>query len=86
MIKKLLKKYLLELLLVDTEVQDMVKAQMLSTAVQYHAGEIKELYKPAYENHPMTKWVRFNRDNFNWALENAMWIDEEYQLRFKKKT
>ena len=73
--------------LCDKHVPKMLleSAQMLSTAVQYHAGEIKELYKPAYENHPMTKWVRFNRDNFNWALENAMWIDEEYQLRFKRK-
>ena len=61
-------------------------AQMLSTALHSHTMGISTgIYKEAYPNHPMTKWVGFNRDNFNWALENAMWIDEEYKTRFKKQ-
>ena len=60
-------------------------AQMLSTAVQNYTDRIEELYKPAYSNHPMTKWVGFNRDCFSWALGNALWINNEYEYRFKKK-
>ena len=53
-------------------------AQMLSTAVQNYTDRIEELYKPAYPKHPMTKWVGFNRDCFRWALENAVFISQEY--------
>jgi hypothetical protein len=59
-------------------------AQMLSTAVQRHTGELDYLYKSAYPKHPMTIWVGDNRDNFMWALENAVWISQEYCTRFKK--
>ena len=59
-------------------------AQMLSTAVQKHKGRIEELYKPAYPNHPMTKWVGSTFSNFQWTLENAVYISDEYTKRFKK--
>ena len=58
--------------------------QMLSTAVQRHKGLVKGLYKPAYPNHPMTKWVGFNRDCFRWTLENAVFISHEYCKRFNR--
>ena len=58
--------------------------QMLSTAVQRHRGLIKGLYKPAYSNHPMTKWVGDTRANFEWAMNHAMHIEKEYEIRFKK--
>ena len=72
--------------LCDKHVPKMLleSAQMLSTAVQKYTDRIEELYKPAYPNHPMTKWVGFNRDCFRWALENAMSISQEYCKRFKK--
>jgi len=76
------------LALCDKHVPKMLleSAQMLSTALHSHTMGISTgIYKKAYPNHPMTKWVGFNRDNFNWALENAMWIDEEYKTRFKKQ-
>ena len=73
--------------LCDKHVPKMLleSCQMLSTAVQSYTGRIDELYKPAYPNHPMTKWVGFNRDCFSWALGNALWINNEYEYRFKKK-
>ena len=74
--------------LCDKHVPKMLleSAQMLSTALHSHTMGISTgIYKEAYPNHPMTKWVGFNQDNFNWALENAMWIDEEYKTRFKKQ-
>ena len=80
--------YKAALALCDKHVPKMLleSAQMLSTALHSHTMGISTgIYKKAYPNHPMTKWVGFNRDNFNWALENAMWIDEEYKTRFKKQ-
>ena len=74
--------------LCDKHVPKMLleSAQMLSTAVHQHQGDINpdSLYKKAYPNHPMTKWVGFNRDCFRWALENAVFISQEYTKRFKK--
>ena len=58
--------------------------QMLSTALRQNGYEDDYLYKSAYPNHPMTKWVGFNRDCFRWALENAVFISQEYCKRFKK--
>ena len=59
-------------------------AQMLSTAIQRHTGELDYLYKSAYPKHPMTIWVGDNRDNFNWAYQNANCIGQEYFKRFNK--
>ena len=72
--------------LCDKHVPKMLleSCQMLSTAIQNYTDRIEELYKPSYPNHPMTKWVGFNRDCFRWALENAMSISQEYCKRFKK--
>ena len=74
--------------------------QMLSTAVHQHKENIPfplpvyryhpvwknvdNLYKKAYPNHPMTKWVGLNRGNFKWTLENAVFIGQEYFKRFYK--
>ena len=60
-------------------------AQMLSTAVQANAKErLEDLYKPAYPKHPMTIWVGHTQQNFIWALENAVFISQEYYKRFNK--
>ena len=73
--------------LCDKHVPKMLleSCQMLSTAIQSYTGRIDELYKPAYPNHPMTKWVGFNIDNFDWVLSNAINISQEYEYRFKKR-
>jgi len=79
--------------LCDKHVPKMLleSAQMLSTAIHQHQNTKSDLlngtvdlYKKAYPNHPMTKWVGFNRDCFRWALENAVFISQEYTKRFKK--
>ena len=59
-------------------------AQMLSTAIRRYTNLIvvEDLYKSAYQKHPMTIWVGDNRSNFMWALENAVWIDMQYSKRF----
>ena len=72
--------------LCDKHVPKMLleSAQMLSTAVQKYTDRIEELYKPAYPNHPMTKWVGSTFSNFQWTLENAVFISHEYCKRFNK--
>ncbi len=73
--------------------------QMLSTAVHQHKENIPydlplykhhpvwknvdNLYKEAYPNHPMTKWVGLNKNNFQWAYDNGRSIFSEYVERFK---
>ena len=32
----------------------------------------------------MTIWVSETLANFTWALDNALWINNEYEYRFKK--
>ncbi len=62
-------------------------AQMLSTAYQEMFGEdkyTKDLYKIAYPNHPMTKWVSEHSKNFDWTLLLGCMISKEYTFRFKK--
>jgi len=69
--------YKAALALCDKHVPKMLleSCQMLSTAVQANAKkEFDDLYKPAYPKHPMTIWVGHTRQNFIWALENAVYI------------
>jgi hypothetical protein len=72
--------------LCDKHVPKMLleSCQMLSTAIQNYTSRIEELYKPAYPNHPMTKWVGYSYQNFDWAYTNAVSINFEYEKRFKK--
>jgi len=73
--------------LCDKHVPKMLleSAQMLSTALHSHTMGISTgIYKEAYPNHPMTIWVGFNRDCFRWALENAVYINHQYEQRFNK--
>ena len=75
--------------LCDKHVPKMLleSCQMLSTAVRRHLlydDELPYIYKSAYPNHPMTKWVGNTRDNFRWAMENAVSISIEYTRRFRK--
>jgi hypothetical protein len=61
--------------------------QMLSTAVHRQAPHLikgDSLYKSAYANHPMTKWVGDSLPNFLWAYDHARAINDEYQYRFGK--
>jgi len=58
--------------------------QMLSTAYQRHMGEDTELYKPAYEKHPMTIWVGNSKGNYLWSLDLLGHLCNEYNYRYNK--
>jgi len=59
--------------------------QMLSTAYQRNFGKVKSLYKPAYENHPMTKWVGNTKGNFQFTVKLFHHLLVEYFLRYGKE-
>ena len=76
--------------LCDKHVVKMVleTAQMCSTAMHEWCSDdepiLKEIYKPAYKNHPMTVWVREDDANMTWALLHGIAIGEEYKYRYGK--
>jgi hypothetical protein len=76
----------------DKHVVKMVleTAQMLSTAVwltdewcSKWKNPIDTLYKPAYMNHPCTKWARETLGNFQWLCLHGRALAQEYKHRFK---
>ena len=83
--------------LCDKHVVKMVleTAQMCSTAmhdwhsspdtmIDYPTDLLENIYKPAYQNHPMTKWVGDLRCNLVWAIRHGLAIGEEYKYRYDK--
>ncbi|WP_051881372.1 pyrimidine dimer DNA glycosylase/endonuclease V [Parvularcula oceani] len=56
--------------------------QMLSTALVLSGGEAP--WKPAFQNHPMNKWVRESAGNFAWTWDLSDALGEEYVHRFAK--
>ena len=71
----------------DKHVVKMVleTAQMLSTgAHKFKYTGVTGLYKPAYENHPMTQWVSLTKNNYMWTCEHGLALSKEYTVRYKK--
>lgn len=68
----------------DKHVPKMIleTAQMLCTA-RHHWG-LDAPYKPAYVNHPCTRWVRETSDNYRWAWVLGFWLGKQYEQRFGK--
>ena len=75
--------------LCDKHVVKMVleTAQMCCTAMQlnFELTPLPSTYKPAFVNHPMTKWVGETDENMNWALLHGICIGDEYTYRYGKK-
>ena len=68
--------------LCDKHVVKMIleSAQMLCSA--FENGEAP--YRRAYYNHPCTKWVRESQANYEWLLEHAYALCDEYFYRYDK--
>jgi len=60
--------------------------QMLSTAYQRHCGIHDDLYKPAYQKHPMTIWVGNSLANYSWTLDLLGFLLNQYRHRYNHKT
>lgn len=54
----------------------------------YDQGSFKPLpwlhFSSRYANHPMSKWVRGSKHNFDWAYQHAVALSEEYTFRYDK--
>lgn len=57
-------------------------AQQLSTAL--HIGGVTGPYKPAYVNHPCTRWVASSRLAFHWAAQYGLALCHEYTYRYAR--
>ncbi len=71
----------------DKHVVKMVleSAQMLSTVAHKHKYvNTPGIYKPAYENHPMTLWVNTHKNKYLWLCEHGLALCKEYTKRYGK--
>jgi len=57
-------------------------AQMLSTA--FNLQDIKAPYKTTHANHPVSKWIRESKENFEWTLKHGTALYLEKLFRTKK--
>jgi len=66
--------------------------QMLGSALRRHGATDNDMPltksgKPlvgGYRHHPVTVWVGDSRENFEWAVEHAIALAEEYTFRYGK--
>lgn len=59
--------------------------QMLSTAMHLIGRPDERLYRPAYQNHPCTVWVRSSYANFMWAYVLFRHLLSEYSYRYGRE-
>lgn len=70
----------------DKHVVKMIveSCQMLSTTLRSKGYTNDFLYKSCFENHPCTLWVKQNDANFQYLLDLAYYLCEQYNIRYKK--
>ena len=50
----------------------------------FHAQGLSAPYKQTHKNHPISLWVGKSRGNFDWVLDHAYGLSDEYTLRYGK--
>lgn len=55
--------------------------------IWFFENEEKEnlIYKPTHFNHPVAKWVRASKSNYQWAYSYFVAIAKEFEHRFNKQ-
>ena len=70
----------------DKHVVKMIleSAQMLCTAHHINGSMLTkdEIYKPAYVNHPSTKWARESMEQYEWLYKHFCALCKEYTRRY----
>ena len=56
-------------------------AQILCT-VHHKFGNTDVPYKATHKNHPCTLWAGASRQNYEWLVELAKYLNDEYMFRF----
>lgn len=57
-------------------------AQMLSTAHRLLDDSDAPVYKATHKNHPSAIWVRQSHQHYEWLLDHALALCEEYTRRY----
>lgn len=57
-------------------------AQMLSTVYWYYGQQAP--YKPTHVKHPCVLWARQNKSNYQWLVNLALALCDEYTFRYNK--
>lgn len=72
--------------LCDKHINKMLieSVQMLSTCHHLIGSGSEAMYKPAFQNHPCSIWVRESADNYFWLRSHAVQIAEEFEIRYGK--
>jgi len=52
---------------------------------QFHTDISSDLMKPAMLNHPSTIWARETKGNWDWLMEHAIALCDEYTLRYGRE-
>ena len=75
-------------LMCDKHIVKMIleSAQMLCTAHHVNGTLLlkSDIYKPAYKNHPSTKWARESAKQYKWLYEHFCTLCDEYTRRYGK--
>lgn len=76
------------MLMCDKHIVKMIleSAQMLCTAHHVNGTLLlkTEIYKPAYKNHPSTKWARESAEQYKWLYKHFCTLCDEYTRRYGK--
>ena len=62
-------------------------AKIMSTAhrvLDPPSDLIEPMYKILHKNHPVAKWVRESKENYQWTYDLWFWIAKEYWWRYDK--
>lgn len=72
--------------LCDKHINKMLveSVQMLSTCHHLIGSGNDQMYKPAFQNHPCSIWVRKTAQNYFWLFRHAWQIAIEFENRFGK--
>ena len=62
-------------------------AKIMSTAhrvLDPPSDLIEPMYKILHKNHPVAKWVRESKENYQWTYDLWFWLCKEYWWRYDK--
>lgn len=59
-------------------------AQMLSTAHAEYGTWCEGMYKPTHKNHPCNAWLRQSHQHYEWLVDHALALCDEYTNRYGK--
>lgn len=69
---------------VNAHSHKMLLESMQLVCTTFHLQDIDAPYKPSHKNHPSSFWTRQSRENFQWVIDYASSLSDEYTHRYGK--